>query len=224
MKIWIESPYDKSEILEKVENADWAITQKNPDFVITYGGDGTILLAERSFPGILKVPVKNSKICSMCVSYGKDKIDNLLVRLKKGDFKTEKINKVEAFFGKKKLVGVNEVQIHNKDPRKAIRFNLEISGEKTDEIIGDGIIASTAFGSTAYYKSLGLKPFKKGVRIGFNNITEKREPIEVKGPVFVEILREKALLLCDNNGLVSLKPGDKVQIQESKEQAVFVRL
>ena len=224
MKIWIESPYDKSGIVEIAEDRGIKITRKNPDFVITYGGDGTILMAERKFPGIPKVPIRNSKICSMCVSYGKDNLGYVLDRLEKKDFCLEKSQKVEAIFKKKKLVAVNEIQIHNKDPRKAIRFSLEVKGQKLDEVIGDGLIFSTPFGSTAYYRSLGLEPFKKGIRIGFNNVYPHREPIELRGPANVEIIREKALLLCDNNGTINLKPGDRVEIYESTEKAVFVRL
>jgi len=117
---------------------------------------------------------------------------------------------------------VNEIQIHNKDPRKAIRFSVEVNGGKIENVIGDGLVVSTAFGSTAYYRALGLEPFKKGVMIGFNNVYPHRKPIVLKGSVFVEIVRENALLICDNNGIISLKPGDRVEIKESKEKAVFV--
>ena len=224
MKIWIESPYDKSEIVKSLGKRNIKISRSNPDFVLTYGGDGTILMAERNFPEIPKIPIRNSKICSMCVSYGKDNIGYLLDKLVKGEFKTEIVNKVETVFRGKRFVGVNEIQIHNKDPRKAIRFSLEVKDQKLDEVIGDGLIFSTAFGSTAYYRSLGLEPFKKGIRIGFNNVYPRRDPIELKGVATIEIIREKALLLCDNNGTINLKPGDKVEIRESKEKAVFARL
>lgn len=223
MKIWIESPYDKSEIVKSVKKRA-KITRIDPDFVITYGGDGTILVAERKFPGVPKVPIRNSKICSMCVSYGKDSIEHLLEKLEKGEFKKEEISKVEAHFNGDRLIGVNEIQIHNKDPGKAIRFDLEANNKKLEELIGDGLIFATAFGSTAYYRSLGLEPFKKGIKIGFNNVYPKKEPIELKSNARVKILREKGLLLADNNGTINLNPGDIVEIKESKEQAIFVRL
>ncbi len=223
MKIWIESPYDKSEIVKSVKKRA-KITLIDPDFVITYGGDGTILVAERKFPGVPKVPIRNSKICSMCVSYGKDSIEHLLEKLEKGEFKKEEISKVEAHFNGDRLIGVNEIQIHNKDPGKAIRFDLEANNKKLEELIGDGLIFATAFGSTAYYRSLGLEPFKKGIKIGFNNVYPKKEPIELKSNARVKILREKGLLLADNNGTINLNPGDIVEIKESKEQAIFVRL
>lgn len=224
MKIWIESPYDKLEIVKSAKKNKIKITQKNPDFVVTYGGDGTILKAEQKYPGVPKVPIRNSKVCSMCVSYNKDSLYYLWNKLENKKFTLEKINKVEAIFKSRKVVAVNEVQIHNKDPRKAIRFDLTVGRQRLTELIGDGLVFSTAFGSTAYYRALGLKPFRKGVRIGFNNVYPKRGPIELKGAVIVKILREKALLICDNSELIGLKTGDIIKVRESRQQAVFVRL
>lgn len=224
MKIWIESPYDKLGIVESAKKNKIKITPKNPDFVVTYGGDGTILKAEQKYPGVPKVPIRNSKVCSMCVSYNKDSLDYLWNKLENKKFTLEKINKVEAIFKDKRVVAVNEVQIHNKDPRKAIRFDLTANRQRLTELIGDGLVFSTAFGSTAYYRALGLRPFKKGVRIGFNNVYPKRWPIELKGEANVKVLREKALLICDNSELIGLKPGNMVKVRESGQQAVFVRL
>ena len=224
MKIWIESPYNKAELVKAVEKAKVKIDRQRPDYVITYGGDGTILKAENKFPGIPKVPIRNSRICSMCVAYGKDNINFVLEKLSKKNFTLERMNKVEATFKGKRPVATNEIQIHNKDPRVAIRFNLETNNQKLQELIGDGLIFATAFGSTAYYRSLGLEPFKKGVRIGFNNVYPHREPIKLDSSAFVEVVRENGLLLCDNTDMIILKPGDKVEVKESKEQAVFVRL
>ncbi len=224
MKIWIESPYDKSEILEAVKRNGIRLSRKNPDFVLTYGGDGTILKAEQKYPGIPKVPIRNSKICSMCVSYGKNSLDYLFEKLKRKDYREEKINKVEAVFKGKKLVAVNEIQVHNKDPRKAIRFNLQVSGHNFEELIGDGLIFSTAFGSTAYYRAAGYEPFKSGIRIGFNNAYPKKEFLKLKSEASVTIIREKAFLIADNSETMTVNPGETVKIKESKQQAVFVRL
>ncbi len=224
MKIWIESPYDKSEIVNSARKNRITISRKNPDFVLTYGGDGTILKAEQKYPGIPKVPVRNSKICSMCISYGKNSLDYLFEKLKRKDYREEKINKVEAILKGKKFVGINEIQIHNKDPRTAIRFSLHASGKNFDEVIGDGLIFSTAFGSTAYYKAAGYEPFKSGIRIGFNNVYPKKGPLELNGEAEVRIIREKALLIADNIDMIIVNPEETLKIKESNKQAIFVRL
>ena len=132
--------------------------------------------------------------------------------------------KVEVVFGKKKLVGLNEIQIHSKDPRKALRFSLETGKQKFDEIIGDGLVFSTAYGSTAYYSALGYKPFKEGVRIGFNNTHNiEKINIELKKQAIVKVLRGSGFLLADNQEKIfKVKEGQSFQVRKSIEKAKFV--
>ncbi len=225
MKIWIESRLaDKAEMVNSIKNTGIKVDKRRPDFVITYGGDGTILKAEHRYPGIPKIPIRKSRVCSMCISYGSDNIRDILNRLKTGKYKLKKTNKVEAVFKSKTIVGLNEVQIHNKDPRKAVRFDLAIQGKKFPEVVGDGVVFATSYGSTAYYRSLGLSSFKTGIKIGFNNVYPRKKPITLNGVAEVKILREKALLIADNEISLELKPGDVVKIKKSDQQAVFIDL
>ncbi len=225
MKIWIESRLKgKTDLVKAVREAGIKIDIHRPDFVITYGGDGTILKAEHNYPGVPKIPIRKSRVCSMCISYGSDSIGDILKRIKNGKYELKKINKVEAVFKSKKIVGLNEVQIHNKDPRKAVRFDLEIGGKRFPEIVGDGIVFATSYGSTAYYRSLGLKQFNTGIKIGFNNVYPPKKPLRLEGTAIIKIVREKALLISDNDSVLELKSGDSVRIKQSKKQAAFVKL
>ncbi|MBI4164095.1 MAG: NAD(+)/NADH kinase [Candidatus Aenigmarchaeota archaeon] len=223
LHIWIESPH-KNNLVKIVKNLGFKIDRQRPDFVITFGGDGTILRAEHRYPGIPKIPIRKSRVCSMCISYSGTDIEDVLKKVKADQYKLEKINKVEAIFKNKKFLGLNEVQIHNKDPRKAVRFDLVVDGKKFSEIVGDGVVFATSYGSTAYYRSLGLEQFKTGIKIGFNNVYPPKKPLILSGTTEVKILREQALLIADNEESISLKPGDVVRIKKSAQQAVFVRL
>ena len=224
LKIWIESPY-KNNIRKKIADSQISISKKNPDFVITYGGDGTILRSENKYPGIPKIPIRKSHICNLCVD-GIDSIEKIKQRLINEKYRIKEFEKVEVVFGKKKLVGLNEIQIHSKDPRKALRFSLETGKQKFDEIIGDGLVFSTAYGSTAYYSALGYKPFKKGARIGFNNIHNiKKQTIELKFPAKIKILRDSGLLFADNqNKFLEIKEGQSFFVKKTKERARFLVL
>ena len=135
MKIWIFSYHDKKGIEDKVR-ARAKLDKNKPDFVITFGGDGTILDAEREYPGIPKIPIKKSHVCSRCVVFGKGQIGMIIERLERGEFKINEEAKIEAVFDDQVLVGLNEIQVRNKYPNKALRFSID-SGE---EYIGDGIV------------------------------------------------------------------------------------
>ena len=228
MKICVFSPYDKEVLEKRILKEGIKLDCKKPDFVITYGGDGTILLSEYEYPGVPKIPIRKSSVCSMCVADGLDSVGLLLEKLKTGKYKIVGKEKVEGKVvgTNKRLVGLNEIQIHNKNPRKAVRFKLQIGKKKLDEeIIGDGLIAATAFGSTAYYRALGYDPFNFGIRVGFNNVHPKRNAVRVTGSVIVEITREDAILLADNQKkVINLKAGDKVEIRQSEYAAQLVML
>ncbi|TAL48484.1 NAD(+)/NADH kinase, partial [archaeon] len=191
------------------------------------GGDGTILLAERMFPGIPKLAVKHANICHRC-ELGKDELDMSLEKIKQGKFFITEQIKLEASAKGKKLVGLNEIQVHTRTPIQAIRFSVNAGNKHFENLIGDGIIVATPFGSTAYYRSTGGKLFKKGIGISFNNLHPKHVKsftIPENSPVEIRVNREPAYLIADNNEkFIPLNPGDKVIVKKSKHAARFIQL
>ncbi|MCK5452440.1 MAG: NAD(+)/NADH kinase, partial [Candidatus Aenigmarchaeota archaeon] len=141
------------------------IDRKNPEFVFSYGGDGAILFSERLYPGVPKVTVRCSSKCNRC-EFNPDDIEDVVERLKSGRYDVKEYMKIEADFKGKIVVGLNEVQVHNKLFTKAVRFNVYLDDELLYEnVIGDGVVISTPFGSTGYYTSLGGERFEKSIGI-----------------------------------------------------------
>ncbi len=190
---------------------------------MTYGGDGTILRAEHLFPGVPKIPIKRSHTCNMCID-GLDSIDFIRKSLLEKKYSIKEFEKVEAVFGRKKLVALNDIQVHNKDPRKALRFSMESGNMVFENLIGDGLVFSTAYGSTGYYSALGNRKFEEGAMIGFNNVHNSgQKSIELVSEAKVKILRETCLLIADNQGgMLEVKPGKEIVVRKSKEKARFV--
>jgi NAD kinase len=126
----------------------------------------------------------------------------------------------------KKLVGLNEIQVHLKLPIYAVRFSLSVNGKEYEELIGDGVIIATAFGSTGYYKATGGKSFEKGIGISFNNLHNIRaESFVVKEDSVIKlvIIRGPAWLLADNNEeFIDLNAGDTVTVRRSESVANFI--
>ncbi len=222
MKIWVESHFRTGKIVNALKKAGIVVSSSNPDFVITYGGDGTILDATRKFTAPI-VPIRKSFICSRCMHYSHDTIQYIIKKLLYGKYKLRYFEKIEAVCRNRKLIGLNEVQVHNTDPRIAIRFSVKCGSVHYKEIIGDGIAASTAYGSTAYYNALGYKPFLHGCRLGFNNTKPRHAPLALKTKCIVKLLRGPAALFADNNPFsIKVKAGDSVVIRKSREQGRFV--
>ncbi len=226
MKVTIVSKYDKKPIEKILRKFNFRVVNKNPDVVLTYGGDGTILYSERKFPSVPKLIIKyKSSICRKCDYSFKD-LEKVLEKLSRGKFKILKEMKLEAKFKDKRLIALNEIQIHNKFPTKAIRFSVWVNGKKFENLIGDGVIIATPFGSTAYYSSTGGKPFKKGIGISFNNLFIKKIKsfvVRENSKIKVRIEKGPALLLADNlEKFIELKEGDEVLIKKTGEYANFI--
>lgn len=206
-------------------DAGFGKDEKKPDFVFCIGGDGTILLAEREYPGIPKVAIRKSKVCRKCV-FDETDIEKIIRMIKEREYSIKEYAKLEADTGGKKLVALNEIQVHNGNPTKAIRFSVYANKKPVEEdVIGDGIVIATPFGSGAYYYSVGGEPFEKGIGLGFNNPHRriKARVVPEGSEIEVRILRGNANVFSDNTEkFVPLREGEAVKVTKSKNVARFV--
>ena len=221
----VVSQHGTSEIEASLVAHGFKVVDKNPDFIICYGGDGTVLFSERTIPEVPKLILKTSRVCRKC-DYTPEALKELLSNIKKGNYCLHQKMKLEAEANGKKLVGLNEIQVHLKLPIYAVRFSLSVDGKEYEQLIGDGIIISTVFGSTGYYKATGGKCFEKGIGISFNNLHNiDLESFVVKedSVVNLTIIRGPAWLLADNNlDFIELKAEDAVTVRRSESVANFI--
>jgi len=217
--------HDPMDVKKVLEVDGFEVVEKNPDFIICYGGDGTVLFSERKFPGVPKLIIKTSRACRM-YDYDLTNLSHFLTMIKAGTYRIHTEMKLETLAKGKKLVGLNEIQIHLKLPIYAVRFSLSVERKKYDELIGDGVIVSTPFGSTAYYSATGGESFGKGIGISFNNLHNKKVKsfiIPEDSVVNLTVTRGPAWLLADNNeNFVELDAGDTVSVKKSKNVANFI--
>jgi NAD+ kinase len=224
-KVIISSPIDTSEVTKALVENNFQIVKKKPDFIVSYGGDGTVLYNERIFPEVPKLIIKKSTVCRKC-DYTVPQINEILAKIKRGSFTIKEEIKLETTFKDKKLVGLNEIQIHSKLPIYAVRFSLNIEGKELPNLVGDGVIFATPFGSTGYYKSTGGKEFKKGIGISLNNLYNKKIKSFVVNDdsiIQIKINRGPGLVFADNNeSFILLEDNDLITINKSKSIARFI--
>jgi NAD+ kinase len=216
---------DPSEVKKVLVADGFEVVDKNPDFIVCYGGDGTVLFSERKFPEIPKLIIKTSRACRD-YDYPLSDLKELLSKIKTGNYQIYSEMKLETNAKGQKLVGLNDIQIHLKLPIYAVRFSLSADGKKYDELIGDGVIVATPFGSTAYYKATGGKSFEKGIGISFNNlhnIDARSFVVSQDTVVKLTVTRGPAWLLADNNEkFVDINAGDSITVKKSESVANFI--
>lgn len=172
------------------------LVTSNPEVVISYGGDGTLLSTERRFPHIPKLPIRSSTLYHKCP---KHKDETMLKKLLEGKLHLKEYKKLVTTILYKNFYALNDFVIRNSDTTHSIRFKASETDDKL--LIGDGVVISTPLGSTAYFKSITQKSFKSGFGLAFNNITGKIPPVLLKDndQVTVNLIRGKATLSFDNN-------------------------
>lgn len=226
MKFAIVSPINIQHIVHILNMFDYDIDNNKPDYVVTYGGDGTILLSERKYPGIPKVTLRASEGGTKCI-YSEYELEDVLLKLENNDFILLEEQKLEISYNGRNYLVLNEVQLHNEIPIKAVRFSVYVNDLILfEKVIGDGVIIATPFGSTAYYSSIGGKKFNSGIGIGLNNpYNIKYEPnnIDKDSEIVIKVFRDNGLLLFDNDDkMIKLKDEDEVKIKTAKYPAKFV--
>lgn len=154
-----ENKIEKSTVemlLDKISKAGFEIDKTNPDVVIYIGGDGTFLRAVHHYLDKLdqiKVVGLNRGHLGFFASFEEDEVDLLLAKLKENKLISKSYPLLKAEIGKSNIYAVNEIRIES--PFQTLISEVEINGKRLESFRGNGLVVSSALGSSAYNKSLG---------------------------------------------------------------------
>ena len=215
------------------QHANLELTQNAPDVVVCYGGDGTLLAAELEWPGVPKAPILNSRRGHRCIPRApKEVLDalahnrlvrNAYMKLECAVYATQK-RKSPDF----ELTCLNEINVHMGRINSAVRFKIWIDGEPFEngvEIVSDGFVACTAFGSTAYFKAITKGVFTQGMGIAFKATTYPVNHLVLpqEAEVVFQITRGPATLAFDNSTeYVALERNDRLLVRRHEQNAVIL--
>lgn len=196
------------------------LVEDKPEVIISYGGDGTLLSAERKFPSIPKLPIRDSKVCKKCPPHT---TESLIKALGAGALNFKYFPKLEAKTVFADILAINDIVLRNTTPMHALRFKVFLNGQQIDHIIiGDGIVVTTPFGSSGYYQSITRETITSGFAVAFNNTTKPMQSVKfiATQDVKIVIVRGPGSLSSDNNPKIyPLKEADEIKITASLHKA-----
>jgi NAD+ kinase len=171
-----------------------SIQPKKLDFVLSLGGDGTMLKVIRTFSP-LSVPIKGINLGSLgfLTDTNTNEVYNLLDDIFKVGIKVEKRLLLSAEFKYKnkkiKRVAANDCVVRPLSGGRLICVDVQIDKNFTAEYKCDGMIVSTPTGSTAY--SLAA----------FGPIVYPNLPVFILTPISPHTLTQRPMLLSDKNSI-----------------------
>ena len=195
------------------------------ELIVTHGGDGALLGAERDFPGVPKLPLRDAATAPPCPRHSaRKRLENFLEKRPE----PVKLPKLAGSFDWHTIYGINDVFLHRALPTSALRYRVRIDGEPYgDEIVGDGVGLSSVHGSTAYYRSITHSIFRVGVGLSFSNSTEEVDHmvLDSGSTVSIQVTRGPAVLVADNTPRgIEVAEGGIVTMRQTKEYALVYDL
>jgi NAD+ kinase len=209
------------------------LSDMRADIIITVGGDGTVLKTCMSIPEpetpILAVNMgRRGYLTEVEPSKALRAIDLFM----RGKYKLEKRTKLAVYLNGTHVVdALNELVVSSGSPSKMLDVQLGIDSEPLLRFRGDGVIVSTATGSTAYALSAGGPVVESSVDafvITFICPLVFLRPIVVSMTRSVSVQlgdpRLKALVVADGRLQRELTQSVKLTVRKADHPSVFVRI
>lgn len=213
---------------------------KDTDCIIAMGGDGTILQASRDLHS-LNIPILGVNIGTFGFLTDTE-IDNVFEAIDKyiaNDYELDTRTMIygEVFRDGKKVYenfALNDTVINRSGSLRVIDFNIYVNDEFLNSYVADGVIISTATGSTAYSLSAGgpiISPNAKILMITpicSHTLNTRSIVLDPDDEIMIEMSDNKKLgeereITFDGETSFHLLTGDKIHIKRFKEKAIFVK-
>lgn len=205
------------------------IEDMEADVLIAVGGDGTILRAMMNNSAPI-IGVNAGGVGFLAEIDVKD-IEAGIARLRRGDYTIEERSKITPWYKGAYLgTAVNEVVVHTDSVAKIRHYRVYVNDQLMTEVRADGIIVSTATGSTCYAMSLGAPIIDPRVDalvvvpMAAYKFASRPFVVPMSAKITVESVMDKGcLIVVDGQEEHAMEGRTSVDIIVSKTKARFVK-
>ncbi len=193
------------------------------DFVISIGGDGTILRSANEI-GELSIPIigLNKGRLGFLANSPVEIIDSIIKKIINSDYRISKRTIIQAEFEGKIKNALNEISISRKNTTSLITIDTKLNDQYLNTYWADGLIISTPTGSTGYSLSCGgpiIMPDSKNLvltPIAPHNLNAR--PLVISENKHIEISingRENEYFVSADSQIFSVNINSKINISKS---------
>jgi NAD+ kinase len=200
---------------------------KESDFLVSLGGDGTLLsLVRRSYDYHKPVLGINAGNLGFLADIRLDEVESFVDKLLKGEYRIDDrmmmVGILERANTSQKLYAFNDIVITRPSISKMVEIDAYIDGEKFNRYRGDGLIVSTPTGATAYSLAAGgpiMYPLTKAfilTPICPHSLTQR--PLVVPTDFTIELIspKDRVIAMVDGQDSYEMEAGDKLYITIAK--------
>ena len=206
--------------------------QGRVDFIVSIGGDGTILRTIHKMADPVPILGINMGTLGFLVDVEPADAETTIKRLLSGFVVDERSRLKMLINGVCMPRATNEIALITASPAKMIEFEILVDGSLMEDFRADGVIIATATGSTAYAMSAGgpivdprvdaivlvpMAPFKLSSRPW---VMPGNSVIEVR----LKLPEKEALVVVDGQSSTSVSSQDRIVISKAKTPARFVKV
>lgn len=143
-------------MIEEENGLDFESLCKQSDFLVSIGGDGTLIsVARRSFEFDIPVLGIHLGTLGFLTDITLSELPNFLDKLKHNEYRIDSRMMIKGSAKGNSFSAFNDIVISRKSISNMLRVDAKIDGKLFNSYYGDGLIISTPTGSTAYNLSAG---------------------------------------------------------------------
>lgn len=197
------------------------------DFLVSLGGDGTLLsLVRRSYGYHKPVMGINAGHLGFLADITIDEVDDFLTKMQHGDYRIDERMMIEGYIKTDKKVksfyAFNDVVITRPTISKMVKIDASIDGDWFNTYRGDGLIISTPTGSTAYNLAAGgpvMYPLTKAfILTPICAHSLRQRPLVMPADFTIELTsaEDRVVAMIDGQDAYEMQPGDVLVIEGAK--------
>ncbi|MBL3519826.1 NAD(+)/NADH kinase [Arcobacter lanthieri] len=200
---------------------------KNVDFLISVGGDGTLLgVVRKAFKYDLPVLGINLGTLGFLTDLSMEQLPKFIDDLMINNYKINSRMIIEGSIKDKKFVAFNDIVISRKNLSSMLKVKAKIDKKAFNTYFGDGLIVATPSGSTAYNLSVGgpiVYPLTEAfiiTPIAPHSLTQR--PVVVPADFEIEFKvpnSSEAVVIVDGQEMYELKKDEILKIKIATKKA-----
>ena len=231
-----EAQYTAMKVTDTLEKIGMVVTEKNPEVIISIGGDGTVLRAA-SIAARADIPIVGINCGTL--GYLNDiepEETDLLQKLKTDDYSIDSLMLLAVTLCRRdgtqeEFLVLNEVLFSRGASPRIADIHLYSDGVHVSDYSADGLIFATPTGSTAYSLSAGGPIVNPNLNLIIvtpvcpHTLKSRPMVISHREKVCLTVLDTKAGVRCTVDGQVTkpLLTGDEILIEESPCKMKFLK-